>query len=218
MLKIYGSDLSGPAIKVKFTANALGLQFDFQPINLREGENKTEWFLKINPVGKIPAIDDDGFTLFESGAICKYLCRKHRSDLYPSDVKACALIDQWIDFSTIHIGVAMGRVLYNRVFAPLRKLEVDERSLQDGLKFLDQFLPVVDAQLGKNEFLASNKFSLADITLLSVLEPAEIAEVDLSSYAHVIRWRNTLRQQPFYTKTYKEYGESLKEALAHKGR
>jgi len=77
MLKIYGADLSAPANKVRFVANYLGLEYDYVQIKIREGEHRAEQFLKLNPVGKIPVIDDDGFTLYESNAICKYLCDKY---------------------------------------------------------------------------------------------------------------------------------------------
>ena len=72
MLTIYGSDLSGPCNKTRFVANYLGLNYEYRRINLREGEQKQAWFLKINPVGKVPAMEEDGFCLFESAAICKY--------------------------------------------------------------------------------------------------------------------------------------------------
>ena len=120
MLTIYGSDLSGPAIKVRLTASYMGIDHKWQVINLREGEQKKEWFLKINPVGKIPAIEDDGFCLFESNAICKYLCDKHQSPLYPKDLKKRALVEQWIDYANLHIGGNFIPVVYNRLFAPLR--------------------------------------------------------------------------------------------------
>ena len=148
MLKIYGSDLSSPSNKIRFTANYLGLPFEYIKINLRAGEHQTSEFLKINPVGKIPVMDDGGFILWESGAICKYLANKQTSDLYPGDPKARAIVDQWLDFATLHVGMAVSRVMYNRVFAPLRKEEVDERSIKDNLKFLDRFLPIVDQHLG----------------------------------------------------------------------
>ena len=73
MLTIYGADLSSPANKVRFVANHIGLDYEYRRVNLREKEQRQEWFLKINPIGKVPAMDDGGFCLFESGAICKYL-------------------------------------------------------------------------------------------------------------------------------------------------
>ena len=64
MLKIYGADLSAPANKVRMTANALGIEYEYIRVSIRDGENRTEEYLKMHPAGKVPVIDDDGFVLF----------------------------------------------------------------------------------------------------------------------------------------------------------
>ncbi len=211
MLKIYGSDLSGPANKVRFAANALGLKYEYIQVNLREGEQRKPEFQKLNPVGKIPVVDDDGFVLFESNAIIRYLADKNNSPLYPRELKARAVVDQWIDFISSHVGLAFGKVAFNRFFAPRMKMEVDERSLKEGLQWLDRYLPIVNDQLGKNKYIASDKMTIADIALLATLDPAEVASVDLSAYKNIVHWRNALKKQDFYTKCFKEYGELLKK-------
>jgi len=211
MLKIYGSDLSSPANKVRFTANFLGLKYEYIKVDLRAGEQRTPEFLKINPVGKIPAIDDNGFLLFESNAIIRYLADNNSSSVYPKPVKERAVVDEWIDFGSMHVGAALGRVMYNRVFAPLRGLPADEASIKENLGFLDRFLPVVDQQLSGHKYLTGDKMTLADINLLALLDPAEVANVDLSKYKNIAKWRDDLRSQEFYTKCHKEYGEALKK-------
>jgi glutathione S-transferase len=214
MLTIYGSDLSGPAIKARLTASYLGLNYKWQTINLREGEQKKEWFLKINPVGKIPAMDDEGFFLFESNAICKYLCDKNNSALYPKDVKKRAVIEQWIDYITIHIAANFSPIMYNRLFAPLRGLPVNEKAITDGEGFLAQYFPIIEKQLTKAKYVAAEEMSLADIVLFSILEPSEMAKVNLSAYPKLNAWRNELKKQTFYTSCYKEYGEMLKNTAS----
>jgi glutathione S-transferase len=211
MLTIYGSDLSGPANKCRFVANYLKLPYEYQLINLMEGEQKKEWFLKINPMGKIPALKDDDFCLFESGAIIKYLCSKSPSSFYPEDAKQKAIVDQWIDFATIHINVNISKLLYNRVFAPRRSWPVSQESIADGEKFLGQYLPEIEKQLTKHKYLASELITLADITLLAALDPAEVSGLDLNPYAKIKAWRQGLQSQEFYTKVHKEYGELLKQ-------
>jgi len=213
MLKIYGSDLSGPSNKVRLVANALGLEYEYRRVDLRDGENKTEDYLRLHPAGKVPVIDDGGFVLFESNAIIKYLASKAGSPLYPQETNKQAIVDQWIDFSSHHIGTAMGRVLFNRLFAPFLKLEVDEHSLSDGLSFLDRFLPVVERQLQANPFLAGNEFTLADLNLLAILDPAEVVGIDLSAYASLSKWRKGLREESFYTKCHKSYEEAVNAEL-----
>jgi len=212
MLIIYGSDLSGPANKVRMTANYLGLKYEYKKIDLRGGEQKKPEFLKINPAGKIPAIDDDGFLLFESGAIIKYLSDKNKSALYPHGLKERAAVDQWLDFITLHVGGAMQKITYNRVFAQRIGVAVDENSLKEGQAFLARFLPVVEEQLSKNPCIVGKQLTLADIALLTILDPAEVSGVDLSPYPQIMKWRNNLRAQDFYTACHKEYGESLKQA------
>lgn len=210
MLTLYGSDLSAPAIKVRLTASFLGLDYQWQAINLREKEQKQEWFLKINPVGKVPAMDDDGFYLFESNAICKYLCRKNNSDLYPDDLKTRAIVDQWIDFISFHVANHLMGVVYNRVFAPRRGIPVNEKAIADGLEGLKTFLPIIEKPLASHQNIVGKTFCLADIILLATLEPVEVADVDLSPYPHLDAWRARLKAQNFYTSCYKEYGEMLK--------
>jgi len=210
MLTIYGSDLSGPAIKVRLTASLLGIEHQWRIVNLREGEQKQEWFLKINPAGKIPALDDNGFHLFESNAICRYLCDKADSPLYPKDIKKRATIDQWIDYESFHIGANFVPVVYNRLFAPLRKIPVNEKAISDGLEFLKQYFPLIEKQLDQHKFIVSHEISLADIILLALLEPAEMAQIELTAYPKLAAWRADLKKQPFYTSCYKEYGEMLK--------
>ena len=96
MLKIYGGDLSSPANKVRFVANYLGLKYEYIAVKLREGEHQKPEFLKINPIGKIPAIDDAGFCLFESNAICRYLADKSSSSVYPRGLQERAIVDEWL--------------------------------------------------------------------------------------------------------------------------
>lgn len=211
MLKIYGSDLSSPANKVRFVANYLNLKYDYIFVNLREGAQHKPEFLKINPVGKIPAIDDDGFTLFESNAICRYLADKQNSPIYPKSLKERAVVEEWLDFGSMHVGAAVSKVVYNRIFAPIRKIAVDEVSLKEGLEFLTRFLPIVDHQLVKNKYLLGDQITLADFNILAGLDPVEAALIDISQYGRIIRWRNELKKQEFYTKCHKEYGESLKQ-------
>ena len=209
MLTIYGADLSSPSSKVRFVANALGLDYEYKRVDLVKEENRSEEHLKLHPGGKVPVIEDDGFVLFESNAIIKYLAAKSASPLYPSGIKQRAVIDQWTDFVSHHIATAVSRVLFNRVFAPFLNVEVDNRSISEGLTFLDRFLPVVDNPLKERRYLAGGELTIADFGLLSALDPCEVAQVDLSGYLNITRWRKDLQGRDFYTKCHKSYGDVL---------
>ena len=216
MLKIYGSDLSSPSNKVRFVANHLGLKYDYNRVNLRQGEQRKPEFLQINPVGKIPAIDDHGFHLFESGAIIKYLADREKSPIYPSGLKERAMTDQWIDFLNLHVALGISKVTYNRLFAPMRGEEIDERSIKDGLTFLSKHLPVCDAQLANGKYFLGKDISLCDFTLLAVLDPAEAIDVDLLIYKNITKWRAELKAKSFYTQCHKDYRDVLNALMAKK--
>lgn len=212
MLKIYGFDFSSPANKVRMCANALGLEYEYIQVNMQEGEHKSDKYLAVNPAGKVPAIDDDGFTLFESNAIMKYFCDKSSSSYYPKDPLERAVVDQWCDFVSIHVYMALGRVVFNKIVAPQMGFDVDERSLRDGQVFLGQFLPVIEGQLGKTEFLAGDELTIADFCLLATVDPAEMIELDLTPYPKLNAWRENLRAQEFYQNVHKFFGESMMAA------
>ncbi len=207
MIKLYGMGLSNNVSKVRYALNYLGLDYDWEQTDPLKGENQTEAFRAISPTGKIPAIEIDGFKLFESNAINRYLAARHNSPIYPQHLEQRAIVDAWTDFGAIHIGQAVGRVFFNRVLAPLIKAEVDENSLTAGIGFLERFLPPCDRQLSTMRHLAGDAFTLADINLLAVLDPCEIMGFSLEPYPNIRTWRDALKAQDFYQKCYKDYGE-----------
>ncbi len=218
MIKLYGIPISNNVNKVRFCLNYLGLPYEWTQTNPMNAETQAEAFLKINPVGKIPALEDDGFTIFESNAIIKYLAAKQNSPIYPQDLKQRAIIDEWTDFPAIHVAAAMGRVMFNRLIAPILGKEVDQNSIKAGLEFLDKYFPILDKQLAKNKYLTGTNFTIADINLLAILDPCELIQVSLNSYPNLTKWRNGLKAQPFYQKCFKDYGEFVQEIMNAKAR
>ena len=182
MIKIHGAEYSSNVNKVRFTANALGVEYELKRIDLLAGQHKSEEFLKLNPVGKVPVMQDGDFTLFESMAISKYLAEKLDS---------------------------LNRVTFNRTLAPKIGAEVDHNSLNFGLQMLDRYFPVLDMQLGQSEFLAGDQLTLADINLVAVLDPAEISGVDFSGHQNLQKWFQSMKQQDFYTKCHNDFKETL---------
>ncbi|NOG60671.1 MAG: glutathione S-transferase family protein [Proteobacteria bacterium] len=214
MIKLYGIPPSFPVIRVQLCLNAMELEYKFVQMNPLTGETQSEEYLKLSPSGKIPALEDDGFALFESNAIMKYLCRKHKSGFYPTDITAQANVDKWLDFTTIHLGNGVAKVLFNKILAGMLDAEVDEQSLKDGYAFIERFLGVIDKQLGVSTFVASNSMTIADFCLLGTIDPAEVIDVDITQYPNIDAWRKKLMQEPFYKKVHDSYGETLEKAIA----
>ena len=142
---------------------------------------------------------------------------KNNSPLYPKDIQKRAIVDEWIDFANIHVATALARVTFNRVMYKMLNAEKDERSLADGIKFLGQFLPLIEKQLKENKYFAGDAMTLADINLLAVLDPAEMSSVDLSIYPSIANWRKNLRTQSFYTKCHHSLDEVFQAMTAGAG-
>jgi glutathione S-transferase len=214
MLQVYGTPFSTPVNKVRYVANYLKIPFEFHSMNLGAGDQRKDEFLKVNPYGKVPAIDDDGFTLGESNAIIRYLANKVQSSIYPTDLKQRALVDQWIDYASMHVMLALSRIMYNTYFYKITGVELDERSLQDGRNFIAMYLPVVEKQLSNNTFIAGSEFTLADIVLLAALDTCELSNVDLTSFTHISTWRNKLMKQSFYTDCHVSFTDGFNKLMS----
>ena len=212
MLKVYGFDISSPSNKVRMCANALGLDYEYVRLDLPAGEHRATAHLARHPAGKVPVIDDDGFMLFESDAITKYLCRKAGSDYYPSAPVEQARVDQWCNFASIHLHIHIGKVFFNKVIAPRLGLDVDAAAASEARGFIDQILPVFEGQLAKSAHLAGDRMTVADFCLLAVLDPAEAIELDLAQFSKLQAWREGLRAQSFYQRVHRFFGETMMAA------
>ena len=203
MLTLYGNKVSSNTARVKYVLELLQEPYTYKEIDLQK-EAKQENYLKMHPLGKVPTIDDNGFILFESNAINRYLCNKRGSTLYPKEVKARALVDQWNDFVTIHIGSAVGKVTWNRVIAPMLKQPVSEEEIKKGLQEIEKMFPILNEKLQKGPYLVGSALSLADINLLAILFYAEAAKINLTKYKAVLHWRKDLQAMEFYKKIHQQ--------------
>ena len=204
-MKIFGHFFSAPANQVRLTASAIGHDFEYIHVDLTTGEQKTEEYLAINPVGKVPALDDDGFKLSESNAISRYLACKTDCALYPNDAKARAVIDQWMDYSAHHVRANMAKILFNKMFAPLLGQEPDEKSMAEGRDLLDQNLAPVNSTLGEHAFLTGGALTIADTAMLAAMEPFDVIEYDYAKFGHIKRWRDQLMATDWYQRVHERY-------------
>ena len=213
-MKLYGNDFSPNSTKVRFAANAIGIAYEFQTVDLAGGEQRTEAFRKIAPVGRIPVLVDGDFVIFESNTIMRYLAQKTESPLYPKDIKKRCLVDQWLDFSAIHMSAgAMSKIFFNTIVYKFINGTKDENSLKEGRQFLTNYLGIIEMQLSKGPYVSGAEMSLADLSVLAILDPCEVVEVDLAAFAKVVAWRKKLQAQPFYQKVYPSFAEFLGKAM-----
>ena len=212
MLNIYGHFLSMPSNKVRLCASYLGLPHEYHHVDLQTGANSLPEYLEINPHGRVPAIDDDGFLLSQSDAINRYLCAvSGPSTFYPDDIKQQAIINQWTDFSSQHVLMDMARVFFNRVVVKFLGEKPDEAGIAIGIKRMERDMPYLDTQLTDNDYICGEHITLADIGMIAALEPAEMVGFDLTPYPHIVKWRETVMKRGFYNRVHSHFGAEMQK-------
>lgn len=208
-MKLYGNFFSAPSNAARYGLGACKVDFDYHHVNLPEGEHRQPDYLAISKFGKVPALVDEDFHLSESSAIIRYAADKVASPLYPRTSRGRAVVDQWIDYSAHHVRFAMSKVLFNKMFAPMLGVEVDKRSMQDGLNMLDVQLPIVNEVLSQSAFIAGDELSLADIVLISAVDPFNMIDVSLDAYPALKKWQGGMMERDFYKNVHAHYGAEL---------
>ncbi len=212
-MKLYGNNFSFNSNKVRFAANAMGIQYEFQTVDLAGGDQRKPEFLKINPSGRIPCLHNGDFVVYESNTIMRYLAETTNSPLYPKDIEKRTIVNQWLDFGSIHLGGAMGKIFFNTLVYKFVGGTVDERSLSEGRQFLANHLKLVENQLGKTAFVTGEVMTLADFNILAILDPTEVTGSDISAYPKVVAWRKKLQAQDFYQKVYSSFADFVNGAM-----
>ncbi|KAK3231923.1 hypothetical protein Dsin_003804 [Dipteronia sinensis] len=169
-VKVYGPPLSTAVSRVLACLLEKDVQFQLTPINLSKGEQKTPEFLKMQPFGQVPAFEDENISLFESRAICRYICEKYpekgNKGLYGTNPLAKAAIDQWLEAEGQTFNPPSSVLVFQLAFAPLMKLKQDETLIRQNEAKLSKVLDVYEKRLGESRFLAGDEFSLADLSHL----------------------------------------------------
>ncbi|MCA8061305.1 glutathione S-transferase family protein [Burkholderia sp. AU38729] len=171
--------------KVAIYLEEAGLAYDRVHVNLSAGEQRSPAFLAINPNGKIPAIvdHDAGLTVFESGAILSYLAAK-TGVLHPDTLAERTAVQQWLHFQIGGIGPMLGQLWW---FLHASKT-VNAQALERYRNEARRLYGVVNGRLAESAYLASPRYSIADIAAFPWLRAAPELDLDLADYPHVERW------------------------------
>lgn len=198
MLNVYGHPMSTCTRKVLMTLAETGMPFEMNVVDFAKGEHKGEANLARQPFGRVPALDDDGFQLFESRAMARYLNDKAGGKLVPSDPKARAKMEQWISIETSEFSAHAMKFVYHHVF----KRPQEPAVLEAAGKALEVTLGVMEKQLKATPFLAGSDFSLADVSFMPYLEytMATPAKDIYARFPHVMTWWNKIAERPTWQK------------------
>jgi GST-like protein len=180
--------------KASIMLEELGLPYNVRAVRLQEGEQREPWFLRVNPNGRIPAIvdhDEDGFAVFESGAILIYLAEKTGSALLPTDRRRRSEVLQWLMFQMGGIGPMQGQANVFFRYAPER-IEYAIQRYQNETRRLYE---VLEGRLADREYLAGD-YSIADIATWPWVRIHAWAGVETDGLDRLNGWIERIRARP----------------------
>ena len=190
-MKLYNVAYSGNSYKVRLLLAHLGIRCEIVELDILKAESRTPEFLKINPNGRTPVLDDNGFILAESNAILAYLARGTR--YLPDDRKAWALVFQWMFFEQYSHEpyIATSRFwLQHKPDSPERTAILQAR--RDGGWAA---LKIMEAHLAKHDFFVGN-YSIADIALFAYTHLSHEGGFPLNNFPEIHAWIERVRSQP----------------------
>jgi glutathione S-transferase len=189
-LRLYGIARTR-AFRVLWMAKELGVDYEHVPIETGpKGARKPE-YLVINPNGRLPAIDDNGFTLWESQAINLYLAKKH-ARLYPATIEGEAKAWQWSLWAANEVERAVNVWSLHTVRLPAQ--ERDPGVVAEALKVLAPPFKVLDTALDGRSYLIGDDFTVADLNVAAVISRA--VDMDLAATPRLARWLRTSLDRP----------------------
>lgn len=176
--------------KVSIALEEMGLPYDWQLIDFATTEQKSDWYVKLNPNGRIPALVDDGFAIFESGAILMYLAEK-TGQFMPSDVEGRSRVVQWLMFQMSAVGPMMGQAnVFLRYFPEKIQPAIDRYQRE-----VTRLFGVLDAQLANHDYIAGD-YSIADMSLWPWVSGHEWSGVSVDGFDHLQRWLKLVGERP----------------------
>lgn len=204
MITLHVFPPSPRSFKVLALAEHLGLEYRSHSVDLRKGEQDTPAFLAMNPNGRVPVLEHDGFTLWESNAIAQYLAAsKPHSGLLPAGENARADVMRWLCWDLAHWDPACASLIGERVVKRLLSLgPEDTAETARGEKKFHAAAAVLDDHLEGRDYLAGDSLTIADFCVGSPLNLARWARIPLDSYAEIRRWHASLAELPAWRKTF----------------
>ncbi len=204
MLKLWGRKNSSNVKKVMWACAELRVPYERIDAGLHFGITTTDDFREKNPNGMIPVIDDDGFILWESNAIMRYLCNKHpKAPFWPENPQTRASADRWMDWQCTTLGPPIGPAFMQLVRAPQE--EWDMKMISANIQKASQNWKIADRQLGKSKWLTGDDFTVGDIPVAILAYTwfeMPLAKAGLEHHrvpmANVDRWYAQLNAMPHF--------------------
>lgn len=194
-MKLYMTANSGNAYKARLLLAMLKVPYEQAIIDTRGGENRKEPFLKLNPRGQVPVMEDDGRVFWGSTACLVHIARKHGGDKWlPNDPAGMAEVMQWLELAQneLHFGLQWGR----GVKTGIRKIGNYEEYQSYG----NSGLQVLEGRLKSNQWLALGRPTIADIACYPYVSVSPEGGFKLEDHPGVVAWIKRVEALPGWIK------------------
>ncbi|MGH6637019.1 MAG: glutathione S-transferase family protein [Polaromonas sp.] len=196
MIKLYNDELSGNCYKLRLFMGLLGLRYERVPINFHpQREHKSAAFLRINPFGQLPVIDDEGYVLRDAQAILVYLATKYDSAQrwYPADAQTRGRVALWLTVAEDITRSASAARLHDAFGYPF-DVDACRRAAHKLFAHIEDHL--ADGEIAGNEWLAGNAPTIADIACFPYIALAPEGGISLDRYPALRRWIRRVKTLP----------------------
>lgn len=197
-MKLHHHPLSGHAHRAVLFLSLLGVKAELVEVDLAKGAHKTPEFLKLNPFGQVPVLEDGDGVVTDSNAILVYVATKlGRKDWLPDEARAAAQVQKWLS-------VAAGEIAYGPAAARLITVFGADFRAEEVVGRAHRILKLIDTELATHRFIVGDRPTIADVALYSYIVNAPEGNVDLQPYPDVRHWLARIEALPgfvAFTKT-----------------
>lgn len=181
----------------------LGIPYELAFVDLTKGQQNAPEYLNLNPNGRMPVLEEDGYVLWESNAIVNYLAsKKPEAGLLPAETKARLAVEKWQFWECSHWDSACAILVFERLVKPaLMRGEPSASEIARGTQLIERAAKVLDAELSRQPYVCGDRFTVADISIGAAVSIAEHAELPLAPYRGIQRWMAELKSLPSWSRT-----------------
>jgi glutathione S-transferase len=193
LLRLHTHPLSTYSRRVHMALIEKSIPFDAVVVDMAARKHRSPEYLAVNPYGRVPALEEDAFVLYESTAILNYLEATHPAPaLVPGDARGRAWVDMHMKLCDLQMTRQTGTIIFPKRFLP--KARWDEAAMAQARTEIQKHLETVERQLGASEYLVAGRFTLADLSYAPFLEFLPLMEIDPPPAVRA--WRQRLLGRP----------------------
>jgi glutathione S-transferase len=176
MLKLHYHPLSTFARRVRIALIEKGIQAELVEIDMGRGAHRGPEYRQLNPYGRVPTLEEDGFILYESTAILEYLEATHpEPPLVPADARGRALVSMHVKLCDLQLSRQTGTIIFPRRFLP--KERWDEKAMAQAKQEIEKHLAVLESELGAKQYMVGDRYTLVEVCYTPFVEFLPLMEV-----------------------------------------